>query len=275
VLTRVCLMPPRGVQKATISLAILTPAATLRREARPSLRVFSAGGSAGGRWHFRSPSCAGAHLSRFSLARPFGSRYPRPRRKPAECRPSARKCWDFPSSRVNPLGATPEDGSVLGDTLMGGKRRLKAGAQRLLGDHSRLSGKVFRRCYDALGEEFDLSSRLLQLEASRVALAWVNLDAASQALETIRRARETGKGQRPTTRDVERAARRQGLADTSYSQALSQLRSLAGPRKPLDLAEALAQARAEHDAEAGAHRSAQPSTTSPGDGGSPPRRTPI
>src|SRR5499427_9308186 len=46
-------MPPRGVQKATISLAILTPAATLRRAARRSLRVFSADRSSGGRWHFR------------------------------------------------------------------------------------------------------------------------------------------------------------------------------------------------------------------------------
>jgi len=64
----------------------------------------------------------------------------------------------------------------------------------------------------------------------------VNLDAASRALEAVRRARENGKGRRPGSRDLERAARREGLADGGYSQALDKLRTLVGERKPLDLA---------------------------------------
>jgi hypothetical protein len=151
---------------------------------------------------------------------------------------------------------------------MGGRRRLKGGAERLLGDHSGLSGRAFRRVYDALAEEYDLSGRLAQLEASRVALAWVNLEAASMALEAVRRARETGRGRRPSTRDLERASRRQGLADTSYAQALDRLRALAGPRKPLDLAQALAAQAREHEA-ARAHSLPQPPSPRHNPGGSP------
>jgi hypothetical protein len=102
---------------------------------------------------------------------------------------------------------------------LGGKGPLKAGAIRLLGSHGGVAGRAFRRAYDALAEEFDLSTRLARLEASRVAALWVNLEASTRALEAVRLARENGRGQRPTVRDVERAARRQGLDDSSYSQA--------------------------------------------------------
>ena len=59
-----------------------------------------------------------------------------------------------------------------------------------------------------------------------MALLWVQLQAASHALIQAQRARRTGKGRRPSVQQVERLARRQGLADGSYAQGLAKLREL-------------------------------------------------
>ena len=122
-----------------------------------------------------------------------------------------------------------------------GKEPLKGGAERLLGSHAGRPGKVFRRAYDAVEAEYGPFTALGRLEASRVAAAWVNFDAATRALEAARTTRTTGTGRRPSPRDIERLARRQGLADSSYSQALDKLRELVARRKPLTLAEQLSQ----------------------------------
>jgi hypothetical protein len=106
------------------------------------------------------------------------------------------------------------------------KRQLRSGAPRLLGDHSGPRGYSYRRCWLALAREFPLDTPLLKLEAGRVAACWVNLEAASYALEEARVQRETGKGRRPSVHMIERLSRRQGLADQSYSQALAALREL-------------------------------------------------
>jgi hypothetical protein len=115
---------------------------------------------------------------------------------------------------------------------MGGRRRLSAGAPRLLGSHSGARGRAYRRAFNALVAEFDLASALARLEAGRVAVAWVNLEASSESLEAARRAREEGRGRRPSPRTIERLARRQGLADQSYAQALAALRELVGAQRP-------------------------------------------
>ncbi len=129
---------------------------------------------------------------------------------------------------------------------MSGKRRLKAHAPRLLGRHDGTAGRAFRRAYDAL--EADLgpfASDLVRFEAGRTAVAMVNLETATHALAAARRERERGKGRRPGSRDVERLARRQGLADQSYGAAVARLETLAGERKPLDLAAELRRQRSE------------------------------
>ncbi len=111
---------------------------------------------------------------------------------------------------------------------MGGRRRLKAHAPRLLGRHDGQDGRAYRRAYDSL--EADLgpfTSRLTRFEAGRVAVTMLNLEIATRALAAARRARESGRGRRPGPRDLERLARRQGLADQSYTQALDKLRELA------------------------------------------------
>lgn len=111
---------------------------------------------------------------------------------------------------------------------MGGKRRLIGGAVRVLGDHSGAEGAAFRRCYAALVERYgEFTTKLLRLEASRVAVAWVNWADATKALSAARRHRAKERGRRPGSRDVERLARRQGLADGSYQLALNRLEEMA------------------------------------------------
>ena len=107
---------------------------------------------------------------------------------------------------------------------MGGRGRLGGGMPRLLGRHDGPRGRAYRRAYNALAAEFDLGSALARLEAGRVAVAWVNLEASSESLEAARRAREEGRGRRPSPRAIERLARRQGLANADYAQALAALR---------------------------------------------------
>ena len=125
---------------------------------------------------------------------------------------------------------------------MGGKRRLRAGAPRLLGRHDTADGRAYRRAWIALVAEYGQPPRgsLFALEMGRTAVAWSQLEAATLSLADVRQRRERGHGRRPSSRDVERAARRQGLADGSYASALDKLRELAASRKPRTLAEDLA-----------------------------------
>lgn len=106
---------------------------------------------------------------------------------------------------------------------MSGRRPLKGGAPRLLSNHGGLEGKDYRRAYDVLAAELGPFTPLQRMEAGRVAAAWLQLQAATRALTTAQRERRTGKGRRPSARDLERLARRQGLADSTYAQALARL----------------------------------------------------
>lgn len=129
---------------------------------------------------------------------------------------------------------------------MGGRRRLKANAPRLLGQHDGRDGRVYRRAYDALESEFGpFRSQLQRNEAGRVAATWLNLQVSTQALAAARRTRERGKGRRPSAQAFERLARRQGLSDGSYAAALDRLRELVGRRnghgRPSSPAELLAE----------------------------------
>jgi len=128
---------------------------------------------------------------------------------------------------------------------MGGRRLLKGGAPRLLGRHDGLEGWAYRRAFDALAEAFDLPTPLLRFEAGRVAALRVQLEAATQALTAAQRARRIGRGRRPNAQAIERLARRQGLADGSYSQGLEKLRELAGRNGRQDFPALVAQAHRE------------------------------
>jgi hypothetical protein len=113
---------------------------------------------------------------------------------------------------------------------------------RVLGYHGGATGTAFRRYFDALGQEFDLSTPLLRLEASRAAAAGALYEVATRTLVTAQRKRETGRGRRISQQQIERLARRQGLANADYSQALTALRALAG-HNGHDLAAALRERR--------------------------------
>ena len=128
---------------------------------------------------------------------------------------------------------------------MGKGRRLLGALPRLLASHRSPEGAQYRRAYKALeAEHGPFASEILRFAAGRVALAEVNLTASSRALDAARRQRAGGKGRRPSERWLERLARRVGLDDGTYQAALDRLRELAGPRKPLSLAQELAQRRA-------------------------------
>ena len=114
---------------------------------------------------------------------------------------------------------------------MAGRRPLKGGAPRLLGHHGGADGKAYRRAFDALATDFRLDSPLLRFEGGRVAALRVEFEAAMLALADARRKRRTGKGRRPNTKLVEQLARRAGLADNSYVQALGKLRDLVAERR--------------------------------------------
>jgi hypothetical protein len=130
-------------------------------------------------------------------------------------------------------------------------KRLKGGAPRLLGNHLGADGKAYRRCYDALDEEYGPLSPLGRLEAGRVAALYVQLQATTRTLAEAQRKRLTGRGRRPSAQAIERLSRRQGLVDGSYSQALEKLRALAAGRNGH---QALASALAELHGPPGARR---------------------
>jgi hypothetical protein len=136
---------------------------------------------------------------------------------------------------------------VLNGAAMGGRRRLRAGAPRLLGLHGGVRGRWYRECWAALLTEYGPLDGLPRLEAGRVCVEWVQLRTATAALEDARRRAVEGRGRRPGPRELERLARRAGLADASYGQGLDKLAALCAARKqrPVSALEALEQHRRE------------------------------
>ena len=119
---------------------------------------------------------------------------------------------------------------------MRGLHRLRDGAPRLLASHAGAAGKRYRECWVALLQEFGELGGLRRLEAGRVCSLWVQWRASMDAWHRAQRAREKARGRTHSVAAVERLARRAGLADGSYSQALDRLRLLvaatASKRKP-------------------------------------------
>jgi hypothetical protein len=130
---------------------------------------------------------------------------------------------------------------------MPSQRVLPCGAPRVFGNHSGHEGHVYRNCYAALEAVYGpFIAEAVKFEAARAAIARMQLEAATAALVELQRMRRTGRGRRPNLRDVERAARRQGLADNSYASAMNRLEQViaAVSRKPPTIAELVAQRRA-------------------------------
>lgn len=129
---------------------------------------------------------------------------------------------------------------------MPSQRVLPCGAPRVFGNHGGHEGHIYRHCYEGLAATYGpFESEHLKFEAARAALAMMQLQTATAALVDLQRARRTGKGRRPSLRDVERAARRQGLADNTFASAMSRLEQVVAAinRKPRTIAELVAQRR--------------------------------
>ncbi len=123
-------------------------------------------------------------------------------------------------------------------------RRLRGGLTRLFRDHRSALAVRYRREYAALLADLAIDGApMLQREVARVAMLRVRALASAAAWTEAAEKRATGRGRKPNARAVERAARRAALDDGSAAQALDKLRELAGGRKPLDLARAIAAAQ--------------------------------
>jgi hypothetical protein len=123
-----------------------------------------------------------------------------------------------------------------------GRRRLRGGFAVWLPDHRGTDGVLFRRYLKAgvelIGGVLN-GSELHRVEVRRYAIAGVVYERAARAWGEAVARREHGRGRRPSRRDVERTARRLGLAEQTFTAAAQRLEALAGERKPLDTARAI------------------------------------
>jgi hypothetical protein len=115
------------------------------------------------------------------------------------------------------------------DRVVGGKHRLGAGLRRLYPDHRAVRGPS--EAFSALEVDLGPFSPLARREAWRCAALGVECEAAMMALAAARHDRRTGRGRKPNAREVERLARRAGLANLSYTQAVDRLRALAAQQR--------------------------------------------
>lgn len=127
---------------------------------------------------------------------------------------------------------------------MGGRRRLTGGFSVWLPDHRSAEGHSFRRYLQAAEEVTGIAngSQFLRVEQRRYAIAGVTYEQAARQHAELVHKREHGKGLRPNLRQVERAARRLGLADMTLREATTRLEALAAKaRKAPSLAEYLSE----------------------------------
>lgn len=130
---------------------------------------------------------------------------------------------------------------------MGGRRRLEGGFTPWLPDHRGQDGRAFRR-YIRAGQEITgpmNGSALVRVDLARYGVAGVVYDRSARAWADVLARRESGRGRRPSERQLERAARRLGLADATLKEATTRLESLASQARPMDLAARVAQAHQE------------------------------
>ena len=98
---------------------------------------------------------------------------------------------------------------------------------RMLGLHDGTAGAVYRRTYAALEADFGPFDRpTLRLEAGRLAALRVALEAAIANERAVGRARQAGKGRRPSANEVRATSKRRGLDDGSYASALREFQEL-------------------------------------------------
>ena len=118
-------------------------------------------------------------------------------------------------------------------------RALRSGAPRLLGFHGGTRGRWYAGHFQALSHRLGpFKESAVREYAGAVAVAWVGWREATEALTEAQRLRRDGKGRRPSTAQLARLQRRQGLQWQTYDQALRRLEELARgnghPRDPVE-----------------------------------------
>ncbi len=108
------------------------------------------------------------------------------------------------------------------------RRRLVGGIPRLLPDHRTRAARVYREHLAMLAQQYTIDTEFKLDAAGRVALARVLRDAAVKALLEAQHQRATGRGRKPSAREVERLAKRQGLQAADYERALDRLERVCG-----------------------------------------------
>ena len=124
------------------------------------------------------------------------------------------------------------------------RKYIGAGVPRLYRDHRTRQARKYGACFADLDATYDLRAPLARQHAVGVADAYVRWCSVTELLDDAESARANGRGRRPSAQGVERLRRRQGLEWSKYEGALRRLEEIAGKRKPLDLARALAAAQA-------------------------------
>ena len=134
--------------------------------------------------------------------------------------------------------------------MMAGKRALKGGVPRVFGNHLSHDGRSYSRAYQDLEIAFGpFTSNHVKFEASRVAVLRLQWEHWTKELATAQGKRRNGRGRRPSPREVERLARRQGLADGSYAAALQRFEGLVKRTGGQDLARDIQSAMAVNGSE--------------------------
>jgi hypothetical protein len=112
---------------------------------------------------------------------------------------------------------------------MGGRSRLAGGLPRVFPDHRAALARAYRQEFEALGATLALDGDpLLQREVARVAFLAIRAQESARRWAVAVERRRVGRGRRPSSRAVERAARRAALDDASYAAAVDRLRDQAG-----------------------------------------------
>lgn len=88
----------------------------------------------------------------------------------------------------------------------------------------------FRRDVEGLHERYGPFDDVMLRQAVAAVMLWRRLEQATVAVQGDEQARRVGKGRRPSVRQIERHAKRQGLSQQAHERAVERLEELAASR---------------------------------------------
>src|SRR5437870_11707474 len=124
-------------------------------------------------------------------------------------------------------------------------RRLRGDAPRMFARHDRAAAQWYGRHFRELADKLGPFDSVTRTYAGAVAALWVTFRRDTITLEDAQRARQAGRGRRPSTSAIIRLEKRQGLSWGSYDAALRRLEELSASRSNHDPLAAVRHAVAE------------------------------